>query len=75
MDIFVKILNVISIAAVVLGLFWVLLGGINFFQSRKNKDKSGMDEAVESMIYGALIGPFAAAVVQGIIAAIQAYSS
>lgn len=67
METFIKIITILGNVALVVGLFWLFFGMYKFFQSKKHNDSKGMDEGIEGMIWGAVIGPVARGVVEGII--------
>ena len=56
MDAVIKVINIIGNAAAVVGIVWALIGSYQFFQGRKNSDKNRMDDGLEGIINGALIG-------------------
>ena len=56
MDAVIKLINIIGNAGGVVGIVWALNGAYQFFQGRKNSDKNRMDDGLEGIINGALIG-------------------
>lgn len=66
MDIVIKVVTLIGSIATVVGLVWVLTSTIDYFQARKNRDKSKQDEALEGILYGGILS----VVASGIVAAI-----
>lgn len=56
MDAVIKVINIIGSAGAVVGIVWSLIGAYQFFQGRKNSDKNRMDDGLEGIINGALIG-------------------
>lgn len=71
MDILIKVVGWIGNVALVLGLFWVLFGIITLLQSRKNGDKKGVDDGVEHILYGGIIGLGVKGIMSAIISALQ----
>lgn len=65
MDAIIKVMLIIGNAGAVVGIVWALIGAYHFFQGRKNSDKNRMDDGLEGIINGALIG----IVVKGLAAA------
>ena len=65
MEAVMKVINIIGNAGAVVGIIWALIGAYQFFQGRKNGDKNRMDDGLEGIINGALIG----IVVKGLAAA------
>lgn len=65
MEAVMKVINIIGNAGAVVGIIWALIGAYQFFQGRKNSDKNRMDDGLEGIINGALIG----IVVKGLAAA------
>lgn len=65
MEAVIKVINIIGNAAAVVGIVWAIIGSYHFFQGRKNSDKNRMDDGLEGIINGALIG----IVVKGLAAA------
>lgn len=65
MDAVIKVINIIGNAGAVVGIVWAIIGAYQFFQGRKNSDKNRMDDGLEGIINGALIG----IVVKGLAAA------
>ena len=65
MEAVMKVINIIGNAGAVVGIIWALIGAYQFFQGRKNSDKNRMDDGLEGIINGALIG----LVVKGLAAA------
>ena len=55
MEAVIKVINIIGNAAAVVGIVWALIGSYQF-QGRKNSDKNRMDDGLEGIINGALIG-------------------
>lgn len=56
MEAVIKVINIIGNAAAVVGIVWAIIGAYHFFQGRKNSDKNRMDDGLEGIINGALIG-------------------
>ncbi len=52
----IKVIDIIGNAAAVVGIVWAIIGVYQFFQGRKNSDKNRMDDGLEGIINGALIG-------------------
>lgn len=70
MDTVVRIVNIIGDVALVLGLLWALIGVIHFFQSKKNQDKKGMDDGLEGLMYGGILGIVAKGICASIVASL-----
>ena len=52
----IKVIDIIWNAASVVGIVWAIIWVYQFFQGRKNSDKNRMDDGLEGIINGALIG-------------------
>lgn len=71
MDAVIKVINIIGNAAAVVGIVWALIGSYQFFQGRKNSDKNRMDDGLEGIINGALIGIVIKGLAAGAVTALQ----
>lgn len=72
MDIAVKIVTFIGTLSGLSGLFWMMSGVYEFFQGRKNRDRSRQDDGQESIVNGLGLFLASAAIAAMIIAAMQA---
>lgn len=70
MDIVTKIVTALGGIGTVVGLIWALLGFITFLQSKKNQDRKGQDDGLESILYGGILTVGAPSIAAGIIAAL-----
>lgn len=71
MDAVIKVINIIGSGGAVVGIVWSLIGAYQFFQGRKNSDKNRMDDGLEGIINGALIGIVVKGLATAGIAALQ----
>lgn len=71
METIVRLVTILGTVGLILGLFWGLFGLINFLQSKKNGDRKGMDDGIESMIYGGVIAIVSPSMAASIVTALQ----
>lgn len=72
MDVAVKIVTFIGALGGLSGLFWMMGGVFEFFQGRKNRDRSRQDDGQESIVNGFGLTLASGAIAGMIIAAMQA---
>lgn len=74
MDIIVKLVNLIGTAGGIAGGFWALIGVWEFFQGRKNGDKKRIDDGLEGIMNGGILGVVVKGVATGIASALSSLS-
>lgn len=74
MDIIVKLVTLIGTAGGIAGGFWALIGVWEFFQGRKNGDKKRIDDGLEGIMNGGILGVVVKGVATGIATALSSLS-